>query len=326
MKKALKIIIPLLLGIGLIWFNFKDTTQEELDKMVNAMLSANYYWLVLSIFLGILSHVSRAMRWRYTVEAIDANYTLKNATFTVFISYLVNLAIPRAGEISRVALFSKYEDNPFDKTLSTVVAERVVDMILLMSLLGTVLFLQFDNLNKALNLENKMPNFGVLAIIGVVGLAIVFLLWKFMLTSRNAVIIKIRGFVMGLIDGLKSIWLMKNKGYFLMHTFLIWFLYLAMFWVAIFCIPQTANLSLEAVMTAFAAGGIAMVVSNGGLGAFPLAISLVLVNYGVESEYGDAFGWVMWISQTSMLIVCGILSFVFINVLNKDKNVVPDGV
>lgn len=325
MKKALKILIPLLLGVGLIWYNFKDTTPEELDKMVNAMLSANYYWLALSILLGILSHVSRAMRWKYTVEAIDANYSLKNATFTVFISYLVNLAIPRAGEISRVALFSKYEDNAFDKTLSTVVAERVVDMLLLMTLLGTVLLLQFDNLNRALKLDEKSFNFGTLAIIGLVGLVFMFFAWRYMMMSKNNVVIKVRSFVLGLIDGLKSIWLMKNKGFFIMHTFLIWFLYVAMFWVSIYCIPQTANLGLEAVMTAFAAGGIAMVVSNGGLGAFPLAISLVLVNYGVESEYGDAFGWVMWISQTSMLIVCGILSFILINVLNKDKMAMVDG-
>lgn len=325
MKKALKIIIPLLIGIGLIYYQFHDMSSEELDKMVNAMLSANYYWLGLSIILGILSHVSRAMRWKYTVEAIEANYSLKNATFTVFISYLVNLAIPRAGEISRVALFSKYENNAFDKTLSTVVAERVVDMLLLMTLLGTVLLLQFDNLNKALKLDEKSFNFGTLAVIGVIGLVVAFFAWRYMLTSRNAVVIKVRGFIMGLIDGLKSIWTMKNKGFFIMHTFLIWFLYIAMFWVSIYCIPQTSNLGLEAVMTAFAAGGIAMVVSTGGLGAFPAAISSVLIGYGVAKEFGAAFGWVMWVSQTLMLIVCGILSFVLINLLNKDKIAALDG-
>lgn len=325
MKKALKIIIPLLIGIGLIYYQFHDMSPDEFRKMKHSVLNANYSWMFLSIFLGILSHISRAMRWKYTTEAIGANYTLKNATFTVFISYLVNLAIPRAGEISRVALFSKYENNPFDKTLSTVVAERVVDMVLLMSLLGTVLFLQFDNLNKALELDSKMPNFGILAIIGVIGLGIAFLAWKYMLTSRNGVVIKIRGFVFGLIDGLKSIWFMKNKGYFLMHTFFIWFLYLAMFWVAIYSIPETSNLKLEPIMTAFAAGGIAMVVSTGGLGAFPAAIASVLLGYGVAKEFGAAFGWVMWVSQTSMLIICGILSFIFINVLNKNKNTASDG-
>lgn len=324
MKKALKIIIPLLIGIGLIYYQFHDMSSEEFDKMKHSVLNADYSWMFLSILLGILSHVSRAMRWKYTTEAIGANYSLKNATFTVFISYLVNLAIPRAGEISRVALFSKYENNPFDKTLSTVVAERVVDMILLMSLLGTVLFLQFDNLNKALNLTDKSPNFGTLAIVGVIGLGFAFLAWRFMLTSRNVFIIKIRGFIMGLIDGLKSIWVMKNKGYFLMHTFLIWFLYLAMFWVAIYSIPETSNLTLEPIMTAFAAGGIAMVVSTGGLGAFPTAIAKVLIGYGILKEFGAAFGWVMWVSQTAMLIICGILSFIFINVLNKDKKVAVD--
>lgn len=322
MKKALKIIIPLLIGVGLIYYQFKDTTPEQLNKIVTSVKSANYSWMMLSIFMGIVSHISRAMRWKYTSEAIGANYTLKNATFTVFISYLVNLAIPRAGEISRVALFSKYENNPFDKTLSTVVAERVVDMILLMTLLGTVVLLQFDNLNAALQLEEKFSNVGTLIITGVIGLIAVVIVWKFMLKSKIGIIVKIREFLLGIFDGLKSIWVMKNKGLFLMHTFFIWGLYLAMFWVAIYSIPQTSNLGLEPIMTAFAAGGIAMAVTNGGFGAFPFAISAVLMGYGVAEEYGTAFGWVMWACQTTMLIVCGILSFILINVMNKNKSII----
>jgi len=100
---------------------------------------------------------------------------------------------------------------------------------------------------------------------------------------------------------------------------------LAMFWVAIYSIPETSNLQFEPIMTAFAAGGIAMVVSTGGLGAFPAAIASVLLGYGIAKEFGAAFGWVMWVSQTAMLIICGILSFIFINVLNKDKNMAEDG-
>ncbi|MGB0870617.1 MAG: lysylphosphatidylglycerol synthase transmembrane domain-containing protein [Flavobacteriales bacterium] len=321
MKKALKIIIPLLIGVGLIYYQFSSMTPEEFDEMKTSVLNADYSWMVLSIFLGILSHISRAMRWKYTTEAIGANYSLKNATFTVFISYLVNLAIPRAGEISRVALFSKYENNPFDKTLSTVVAERVVDMLLLMTLLGTVVILQFDNLDAALHLSEKFSNVGTLAITAVVGLVVAFLGWKFIQNSNIGIIVKIRTFLLGIFDGLKSIWVMKNKGLFLMHTFIIWGLYVLMFWVAIYSIPETANLGVEPIMTAFAAGGIAMAVTNGGLGAFPAAIASVLFSYGVAKSHGAAFGWVMWVSQTTMLIVCGIISFILINVMNKDKTV-----
>lgn len=321
MKKALKIIIPLLIGVGLIYYQFKDMTPEQIDKILTSVKSANYSWMVLSISLGILSHVSRAMRWKYTTEAIGANYSLKNATFTVFISYLVNLAIPRAGEISRVALFSKYENNPFDKTLSTVVAERVVDMLLLMTLLGTVLILQFDNLNSALQLEEKFSNIETLIVTGLVGLSLVFVGWKIIQKSNIGIIVKVREFIIGIFDGLKSIWVMKNKGLFLMHTFIIWGLYVLMFWVAIYSIPETSNLGIEPIMTAFAAGGIAMAVTNGGFGAFPLAIATVLAGYGVNETFGSAFGWVMWVCQTAMLVGCGILSYILINVMNKDKTV-----
>ncbi|MGB0884535.1 MAG: lysylphosphatidylglycerol synthase transmembrane domain-containing protein [Flavobacteriales bacterium] len=325
MKKALTILLPLAIGFLMIWYNFKDTTPEQIANIKSAVLNADYFWLLLSIIMGIFSHVSRAIRWKYTLKAVDANYSFLNSLFSVFISYLVNLAIPRAGEISRVAVFSRYENNPFDKTLSTVVAERVVDFIILLIILGSVFLIQFETITEAITTAQAQQtaqdggtNYWTYIILLLVVLAGIFVV-------RNKKFkTKIKDFLVGLFDGLKSIWKMDGKTQFLGHTLIIWILYLAMFWVSIYCLPQTSHLGFGAILTAFAAGGIGMVISNGGFGTFPFLISLTLLNYGVESDYGTAFGWIMWISQTLMIVVCGTLSYILINALNKNKDEAKD--
>ncbi|MCT4664413.1 MAG: flippase-like domain-containing protein [Flavobacteriales bacterium] len=321
MKKALKIILPLLLGVFLIWWSVKDMSKADKESVISSIKNADYFWLGLSVFIGILSHISRAWRWKYSLEAIGANFTLKNATFSVFISYLVNLAIPRAGEVSRVAVFSKAENNPFDKTLGTVVAERVVDMVLLLVTLGIVFLVQFDIIIQTIQPKEESSESSpvLLGVIAVVGLIVAIVGWRIISKAKEGILLKIKEFLLGIWEGLLSIWKMENKGYFLLHTFIIWGLYIAMFWVSIYAIPETSNIGFGAIITAFAAGGIAMVVSTGGLGAYPIAIATVLLNYGVPETAGTALGWAMWGAQTLMFLVLGGLSFFLITVMNREK-------
>ena len=323
MKKALKIIIPLLLGFFLIYLSASNLSSEQIDNIFSSFQTANYSWVLFSVALGILSHVSRAMRWKYTIEAVGANYNFLNSFFSVMIAYLVNLAIPRAGEISRVASYSKAENTPFDKTLGTVIAERVVDFILLIGFMGTVFVIQFETLSSLVGLDDL--DFKSLIILGIVGLIGAFVGWKIMMNSKNALIIKVKGFVFGLIDGLKSVFTMKNKGIFLMHTLFIWALYIAMFWVSTYALESTSHLGIEAVLTAFVAGGLSLLFTNGGLGAYPIFISTVLLTYGVSEAEGLALGWILWAAQTIMFIVVGGISFFLMFALNKDKMVALDG-
>jgi uncharacterized protein (TIRG00374 family) len=322
MKKALKIILPFLIGIFLIWWSVKDMTQDQKDTLINAVLEADYFWLFVSAIIGILSHISRAMRWKYPLQAIGLSYDFKNSLFSVFISYLVNMAIPRAGEVSRVAVYSKYQNNPFDKVLGTVVAERMVDMVLLMISLGVVLLLQFDKINAAIGLDQVEFSFTKLIILALVGTAGIFIAIKIFKNAKHPVLLKVKGFLLGLLEGLKSIWKMENKGMFLLHSAFIWACYVALLWVTFFCLPETSNVSAGAVMTCFAAGGIAMIVTPGGFGGYPIAMGKVLVGYGIEEEIGQALGWITWAGQTGMILIMGGLSFALIGILNKNKKIV----
>jgi len=81
--------------------------------------------------------------------------------------------------------------------------------------------------------------------------------------------------------------------------------------------PETFSLGFEPIFIAFIAGAIAMIITNGGIGAYPLAIASIISQYEVSYEIALAFGWIVWTSQTIMIVLLGSLSFVFLPILNK---------
>ncbi len=235
----------------------------------------------------------------------------------VMIGYLVNLGIPRMGEVSRAAAMTKYENIPFNKGFGTVIAERVADMIFLMSFIIIVVVIQLSTLQ--VYLVNTFENFNaiytavVLSILALMGL----LFLRFIQRSEIAFFIRIREFITGILEGIKAILKMKDSAKFIAHTFLIWFLYVLMFYLGMNAIPELNNVSLGAVLSAFVIGGISIAVTNGGIGAYPYGVMQVLMLYHIEAAYGLAFGWIIWSAQTVMVLVIGGLSFIFMPIYNK---------
>ena len=130
---ALKLFVPLGLGIFLIWLAYNKLEPEEIERAKEAIYEMNYFYLFLSVFLGIVSHASRAWRWKYPLEALGYQPKFWNSFFTVMIGYFANLGIPRSGEVLRCGLMAKYENMSFNKLVGTVIAERVADFILLLT-------------------------------------------------------------------------------------------------------------------------------------------------------------------------------------------------
>ena len=128
MKKQLlnlaKIILPLALGVGLIVYFLQSFSEEELVDIYRAFLEADYRWILFSLVFAVLSHLSRAYRWKFMLEPLGFKPKFTNSILAVLVGYLVNLAIPRAGEISRATVMTNYEKIPFEKAFGTIVAER----------------------------------------------------------------------------------------------------------------------------------------------------------------------------------------------------------
>ena len=118
-KKVLKIVLPLALGSFLVWYSLSDISLEILG---NYFKEAKYSFIFLGLFFGILSHLSRAYRWKFMLEPLGFKPKFINSILAVLVGYLVNLAIPRAGEISRATVMTNYEKIPFEKAFGTIVA------------------------------------------------------------------------------------------------------------------------------------------------------------------------------------------------------------
>lgn len=316
-RKWLSILIPLFIGIGIIYYQFSTLTSEEIDKIKISFQKANYFYILLSLIIAFIGYWSRAYRWKYALNHLGYQTKFYNNFFTVAVSYLVNLTVPRSGEISRAALLKKYENVPFDKAFGTIIAERIVDLCIFILFVFIGFLLQFDKLNQFLIDKNvSLKTIGIFVIIGII-LSIIFILTWFY--AEWNIIKKLKKKLAGLTEGMTTIFKMKEKWKYLFHSFFIWFSYLSMFYVTIFAIPETSNISFDIVIMGFIFGSLAIGFSNGGLGAYPFSIALVLSLYGISTEAGTAFGWLVWASQTLLTIILGLVSYLLLPILNKNK-------
>lgn len=236
----------------------------------------------------------------------------------ISIGYLLNLTVPRSGEVSRAIVLQKYEKVPFDKGFGSIVSERIIDLICLLLCVFLALILQYEVLKDFLLAKVPVEKLSILAIIAFVGLLATIALFYY---SKWKVILFIKNKIKGLTEGVSSIFKMPYKVGFLFHTFLIWFGYIATFYFGTHALEATSSLSIPIVMSAFVAGSFAVSFTNGGFGAFPLIIAELLSIYSISAVAGTAFGWILWTTQTAIVVILGALSFLILPLYyNQKKN------
>jgi len=311
-KKTVKTILPLLLGGFLVWYLFTIIPPATLLEYFK---NANYWWITLGLFFGVLSHLSRAYRWKFMLEPMGYKPKFTNSILAVLIGYFVNLAIPRAGEVSRATVMVNYENIPFEKGFGTIVAERIADLIMLLAIISITLFFQFDYIVELVSKNFDPLKIGII-LIGLIAVIIVFIL--FVKKATKGLLLKIKNFVLSLVEGVTSILKMKKKWAFLFHTVFIWTMYIAMFWATIPAI-EGLEVPVGGVLVGFIAGGFSIAATNGGIGIYPVAVAGALKLFGVLEEPATAFGSVMWATQTAMIILFGGLAFLILPVFNKKK-------
>jgi uncharacterized protein (TIRG00374 family) len=316
-KKVLKTALPIGLGVALVAYSYLITSAEDRTQIVKYIKEADPFWILLSLGIGFLSHLSRAIRWNYLLEPLGYKPRIRNNLLLVLSAYFANLGIPRSGEVLRATGLSTYEGVPFQKGFGTIVTERVIDVIMLLLVILIALFSQTRIISGYL----EESGVGLGASIGVILIGIVGLFGMLALLKRssNPFFLKIRDFLRGLLEGVMSIFHMRHKWAFIGHTLFIWACYVGMFWVIKFTIPETISLSFGQLLVAFVAGAFAMSATNGGIGLYPIAVSKAITLFGISTVSGDAFGWIMWISQTLMVVLFGTISFLLLPLWNRDK-------
>ncbi|MGB5323465.1 lysylphosphatidylglycerol synthase transmembrane domain-containing protein [Lutimonas sp.] len=317
-KKIIFTALPIALGVFLIWYSLSKLKPTDIEAIKNSFETANYWWVAFSLLLGILSHLSRAYRWQFMLDPLGYRPKFANNVMAVLVAYLVNLIVPRAGEIARATTISKYEHIPFEKAFGTIVSERVADVIMLLGIIALAFVYQTELLSSYLFKEDDSSTnytWYILGLLAILGVLFIWLIKK----STHPLVVKIQSFVVGLIQGVVSIFKMKKKWAFIFHTLFIWVMYVLMFYVVTFALPETSHMAFGAIIVGFVVGGLSMALTNGGLGTYPVFVASAITLYGIDENPALAFGWIMWTAQTVMVLFFGGLSFLVLPIYNKDE-------
>ena len=323
--KILKFLIFFTLGIFIFWLIYKDQDIERIKSVLKN--EVNYFWVVVSLIIGLISHISRTLRWGLMIEPIGHKPRFANTFIAVMVRYLMNMAFPRMGEVSRCGVLSRYEKISFTKLFGTVVAERLIDVLSLLLLLFVVIFSQFGQMLSFIhnNPEIKEKLTSVFTspqlIIGVVVFfAIAYLLRnKFKQTS---IFIRIVTILQNFKEGFISIRSIKRKGWFWFHSVFIWFCYYLMLYAIFFAFDFTRDLNPIAGLTTFVFASFGMVAPvQGGIGAWHFMAIEALSLYGVAYENGVIFAFVAHASSTVMIILVGLISMMILPFINRRDDV-----
>ncbi|MBI1342664.1 MAG: flippase-like domain-containing protein [Terrimonas sp.] len=316
------------LGIFLIWWSVRDLTDIDKSHIRSALTGANYILIVPVIIVLLASHFLRAVRWRLLISSMGYYPSLQNTFFSVMIGYLTNQAVPRLGEFIRCTFLFRYEKIPVDKLIGTVILERIIDVISLLIVFGITLVLQPGIYTNLVNVffhsqgEQEVQKISNTLILLITAGLVVTIIITWMLLKRKTfsdllqLIIQI---IRRIWNGIGTIRHLKKRWEFLFLSVLIWSLYFVGGYIGFFALKETIGYGVNEAFSILSAGSIGMVATPGGIGAYAVLVQKTMQVYGLNEGTALAFGWLLWLAQTSVILLGGLASFILIPYLNKKK-------
>ncbi len=313
---TVKYLIFFGIGFGLLWYTFRNQSIEEIYfKISHAKLG----WVMASLVISSLALISRSLRWNLLIEPLGYRAKLSSSFYSLMVGYFANLAIPRIGEISRCGALSKAENIPFNKLIGTVIIERFSDLLMLIVSIFVLALAEYELLggfltDKIINpiLSGVKSSAVLILVAGIVFLILAVLIWRWVKSpSSGKLKQRISTILFDVLEGLRSVFRMKNGYAFLGHTLFIWVMYFLMMYVSFFAMDATTGLGLKAGLFVMVVGGIGMSAPvQGGIGTYHLLVSQGLMVYHVSAEDGIAFATLVHTWQLILLIVLGTWSLI----------------
>jgi len=306
LKKQLRILIPIVLGVFFIYVTYRLTSQAERLLIWNYIKSAQIQYVIGAMLLGASADIIRGLRWRFLSKAIGYSSGTINSIASVFMCYTSNMAIPRSGEIIRATVLSEYNKIPIGKTFGTIAAERIIDISISILILFLVWILQYNVILESFFDEDFLifidNNFWLIFSSINIFIAVIFVL----ITRVK----KIKYFFKSVLEGFLSLTKLKKKLFpFILLSLLIWTCYILAFFTIKFSVTELNIIDSSLIFPAFVVGVFSISLSNHGLGVYPLAIALFLSNFGINTEIGLTYGWLAWSCQAIITLIFGGLSF-----------------
>ena len=316
-KKILQVSISLLVGILIMYLVYRNTDTE---KMISILKNADYRFVFLSMLLGCLSHWSRGVRWTIALRPLGYQVQKRRAFVAVMTGYLMNTAVPRAGEVARCVFLKRTDNVPIETSLGSVIGERALDFVILLSITAFTFIVEWNIVKAFLNkyadfgiyqsrLQDNLWLLWILIGIGILMLALIYFFREKI--RQNAFVLKIQLFLQGIWKGILSITKLNRKQqiFYIIHTIIIWVCYHLMIYVLFFSIEQTSNLTVMAGFTAMVMAGVGMVIPiPGGTGSFHVFVMYTLIAYGIEEQVAETFAGFAHAAQTLMIVIIGGIS------------------
>lgn len=337
---ALRNYIFLAIGIALIYLVFKDV---DFVWMWNEIKGARFSWIFISMLCGVVAMASRAWRWRIMLEPLGFKPSFLHCFYGVSIGYFANIALPRMGEVVRCTILNQTDNVPVNQSFGTVILERVIDVLMLGSLIALVIFMRMDlfgdffmkelfqkKVSQGSIFENEQFQLIVGALLLIMAIC-VFLLVKFKKQLlKLSFFQKALNFFKGIGDGLFTIFKMKKKGWFVFHTFFIWINYFLMTWICVYAYDPTSMLEAFDGLFLMVVGGLGMTAPvQGGFGAFHYMVEKALMIYqispsinpitGSEIRPGLVFATIVHSAQFVMTVLMGTLALIGFTIGRRKK-------
>ena len=334
MKKLLSLLkYALLLGISafLMWYALKEL---DFQKLWAELRSTNYTWIGVSLLMGVAAYISRAYRWHMQIKPTGHNPSLVRTYRAMMVGYLANLVLPRMGEVVRCSVLKRSDGVPVNTGFGTVIAERFIDLLMLLLAVGIALLVEFSRIRdffltllaeKYVGFEQTLNSlYWVFWVMLGGAVVILFIMLRYLSRLRkNKYFRKSVDFVKGMLQGIFSITKVENQVAFWGHTVFVWLMYYAMSVVVFFAMPATANLGWGAGLSVLVVGSLGMAAPvQGGIGVYHLLVQATLLLYGVPKEAGMAYALLAHTSQTLLVVMMGVISFIA-TVLHRPEHIIP---
>lgn len=315
-------------GLFLVWWQLRSMNPSQKEDFLISLQQANYLYIIPIVFMSLLSHFIRALRWKLLMEPIHYFPKTKNVFSAVMVGYLANSAIPRLGEVLKCSILARYEKLQVDKLVGTILVERIIDLLCFVIFIAITILTQYQKLKKfvtgqfsQINGPDTINSFIKIVVLIVVLIATIIALWQLAKKyPKSRVMIWGKNFIGGIGQGFLTVLRLQKKKTFLFYTILIWSLYLFQIYIGFYVIDKTAHLSIGAACSVLSLVTLAMIITPGGIGTFPIFVMQVLLIYGISKSNGQAFGWMMWGVSTAIVVLGGFICLLLLPYFNRKKD------
>ena len=325
LANVLKVVLPFVLGGAILWWMYRGEDFSTINHVLTEEM--NWTWMLLSFPFGILAQMFRGWRWKQTLDPISKNLIPHSTSHiplkirssvcihAVFVSYAASLIIPRIGEFTRCGILKRYDGCSFSKALGTVVTERAVDSLIVMSYSGIILLLAMSTFGTffqktGTSLDRILSGFSITGWLVTAICTVAVLILLHFLLKNFSIYNKVKITLSGIWEGVLSLRGVQNLPLYLFFSVGIWVMYFLHYYLTFFCFDFTANLGLGCALVSFVVANFAVIVPTpNGAGPWHFAIKTMLILYGVADEQALWFVLIVHTVQTLLVIALGIYAW-----------------